>query len=32
MIGSAAYYAYKKEITADLTLNAKAVDTLYKND
>ena len=32
MIGSAAYYAYKKGITADLTLNAKAVDTLYKND
>jgi N6-L-threonylcarbamoyladenine synthase len=29
MIGSAAYYAYKKDITADLTLNAKATDNLY---
>lgn len=30
MIGSAAYYAYKKGIRADLSLNAMAVDTLYK--
>lgn len=30
MIGAAAYYAYKKNIVADLTLNAKAVDSLYK--
>ena len=30
MIGAAAYYAYKKGIIADLTLNAKAVDSLYK--
>ena len=30
MIGAAAYYAYKKGIVADLTLNAKAVDSLYK--
>jgi len=30
MIGAAAYYAYKKGITADLTLNAVAVETLYK--
>ena len=29
MIGAAAYYAYKKGITADLTLNAKATDNLY---
>lgn len=29
MIGSAAYYAYKKGIKADLTLNAVAVETLY---
>lgn len=29
MIGAAAYYAYKKGITADLTLNAVAVDSLY---
>lgn len=29
MIGAAAYYAYKKEIKADLTLNAVAVETLY---
>ena len=29
MIGSAAYYAYKKGIRADLTLNAKATDSLY---
>ena len=33
MIGSAAYYAYKKGITANLDLNAVAVDSLYnKND
>ena len=30
MIGAAAYYAYKKGIHADLTLNAKAIDSLYK--
>ena len=30
MIGAAAYYAYKKGIRADLTLNAKAIDSLYK--
>lgn len=30
MIGAAAYYAYKKGITADLKLNAMATDTLYK--
>lgn len=30
MIGSAAYYAYQKGIRADLTLNAKAIDSLYK--
>lgn len=30
MIGAAAYYAYKKGIVADLTLNAKAVDSLYQ--
>ena len=29
MIGSAAYYAYQKGIRADLTLNAKAIDSLY---
>lgn len=29
MIGVAAYYAYKKGIRGDLTLNAVAVDTLY---
>ena len=30
MIGAAAYYAYKKDILADQTLTAKAVDNLYK--
>jgi len=30
MIGTAAYYAYKKGIVADLTLNAKATDSLYQ--
>ena len=30
MIGSAAYYAYEKGITSDLTLNAKAIDSLYQ--
>ena len=30
MIGAAAYYAYQKGIRADLTLNAKAIDSLYK--
>ena len=30
MIGSAAYYAYKAGIVADLTLNAKATDSLYQ--
>ena len=29
MIGAAAYYAYQKGITADLTLNAVAVEPLY---
>ena len=29
MIGAAAYYAYQKGITSNLTLNAKATDTLY---
>lgn len=29
MIGAAGYYAYQKGITADLTLNAVAVETLY---
>lgn len=29
MIGAAAYYAYKKGIIADLSLDAKAVDNLY---
>lgn len=32
MIGSAAYYAYKKGIIGDLTLNAMAVDTLYNEE
>ena len=30
MIGAAVYYAYKKGIRANLNLNAKAVDSLYK--
>ena len=30
MIGAAAYFAYKKNIVADLTLNAKATDSLYQ--
>ena len=30
MIGTAAYYAYKKGIFADQTLTAKATDSLYK--
>ena len=30
MIGAAAYYAYKQGITSDLTLNAKAIDSLYQ--
>ena len=30
MIGAAAYYAYQKGIRAELTLNAKAIDSLYK--
>ena len=30
MIGAAAYFAYKKRIVADLTLNAKATDSLYQ--
>ena len=30
MIGAAAYYAYKLGKTSDLTLNAKATDSLYK--
>lgn len=30
MIGAAGYYAYKKGIRAGLSLNAKAVDSLYK--
>lgn len=30
MIASATYYAYQKGIIADLTLNAKAVDSLYE--
>ena len=29
MIGAAAYYAYKNNIVADLSLNAKATDSLY---
>lgn len=32
MVGSAAYYAYKKGIIADLTLNAVAVETLYNEE
>ena len=32
MIGAAGYYAYKKGIIADLTLDAKAIDTLYKDN
>ena len=32
MIGAAAYYAYKKGIRADLTLNAVAVETLYNEE
>ena len=32
MIGAAAYYAYKKGKTADLTLNAVAVETLYNEE
>lgn len=32
MIGSAAYYAYKKRKIGDLTLNAMAVDTLYNEE
>lgn len=32
MIGAAAYYAYKKGITADLELNAMATDSLYKEN
>ena len=30
MVGAAAYFAYKKGIVADLTLNAKATDSLYQ--
>lgn len=30
MIGAAAYYAYQKGITANLELNAKAIDNLYE--
>ncbi len=30
MIGAAGYYAYQKGIRADLTLNAKAIDSLYQ--
>lgn len=30
MIGAASFYAYQKGIKADLMLNAKATDTLYK--
>ena len=30
MIGAAAYYANESGIRADLTLNAKAIDSLYK--
>ena len=29
MIGAAAYYAYKKGLRADLTLNAVAVESFY---
>lgn len=32
MVGAAAYYAYKKGIRADLTLNAVAVETLYNEE
>ena len=32
MIGAAAYYAYKKGIKADLTLDAVAVETLYNEE
>lgn len=32
MIGAAAYYAYKKGITADLTLNAVAVESFYNEE
>lgn len=32
MIASAAYYASKKGVTADLTLNAVSTDSLYKYD
>ena len=32
MIGAAAYYAYKLKITSDLTLNAKAIDSLYERN
>ena len=32
MIGAAAYYAYKNGIVSDLTLNAKAIDSLYERD
>ena len=32
MIGAAGYYAYQKGITADLTLNAVAVETFYNED
>lgn len=32
MIAAAAYYAYKKGVTADLTLNAVSTDSLYKYD
>ena len=32
MIASAAYYAYKLGITSDLTLNAKATDSLYTKE
>ena len=32
MIGAAAYYAYKKGIIADLTLNAVAVETFYNQN
>ena len=32
MIASAAYYAYKKGVTADLILNAVSTDSLYKYD
>lgn len=31
MVGAAAYYAYKNGIVGDLYLNAKAVDSLYKD-